>query len=265
MEDLRKQLERQINILDVLIKNEKQRLASCKDVEIRHIAISKRKNGYQYYFLDENKKMSYVKKEDLDKVRKILQKEYDEEALENLVELKTQAEKFIKNYDANSIENVYKRRSEARKKLIVPAIIPEENYIANWLTKHEGDRNIFYGDGKYPTEKGDMVRSKSEKILADMFYKYGIPYSYEPVLTLKDGTHAYPDFVLLNVRKRKTIYWEHFGMLNDDGYAKKNWKKISDYEDIGLYPGDNFLFTLEDEKKALNIERARKMIERYLL
>ena len=265
MEDFRKQLEEQIAILDELIENEEKRLAAGKNVKISRIITSGKKSGFQYYVVDENNKLNYVKTGDIDVVRKILQKEYDEEVYDRLVKLRERAAKFVEKYDVNEIENVYNKRSEARKKLIVPAIIPEEKYIEKWLDKHEGNKNIFYGEGDFPTERGDMVRSKSEKILADMFYKYGIPYNFEPELTLKDGTHAYPDFVLLNVRRRKTFYWEHFGMINDDGYAKKNWKKISDYEDIGLYPGKNLLITMEGEKKAINIERIRKMIEIHLL
>ena len=34
------------------------------------------------------------------------------------------------------------------------------------------------------TEKGERVRSKSEKILADYFYRKGIEYKYEPEICM---------------------------------------------------------------------------------
>ena len=50
---------------------------------------------------------------------------------------------------------------------------------------------------EYYTIKGERVRSKSEKIIADELYRYQIPYKYEFPLTL--ATHnrniqLYPDF-----------------------------------------------------------------------
>lgn len=52
------------------------------------------------------------------------------------------------------------------------------------------------------------MRSKSEVIIADLLNKEGIPYRYEFPLYLKEFNTVYPDFTILNVRKRKEIYWE---------------------------------------------------------
>lgn len=48
------------------------------------------------------------------------------------------------------------------------------------------------------TEKGERVRSKSEKILADYFYRKNILYKYEKPLYLKGYGTVYPDFTFLS-------------------------------------------------------------------
>ena len=54
------------------------------------------------------------------------------------------------------------------------------------------EQKIFY------TKKGEYVRSKSEKILADMFYDLNIPYEYECQLILRNGYEYYPDFTFIS-------------------------------------------------------------------
>jgi len=74
-----------------------------------------------------------------------------------------------------------------------------------------------------------MVRSKSEVIIANLLHQAGIPFTYEEPLYAEDGTFFLPDFTL-RVGGEK-FYWEHWGMLSDEGYAAhRDFKKIW-YED----------------------------------
>ena len=109
-----------------------------------------------------------------------------------------------------------------------------------------------------------MVRSKSEKILADLFYKKGIPYIYEPMLNLKNGHYIFPDFALLNLRKKKTIYWEHFGVISDSEYAAKSIRKLDEYERQGLISGDNLIFSTESTDNPLNTRLVEAKIDKFL-
>ena len=63
------------------------------------------------------------------------------------------------------------------------------------------------------TERGERVRSKSEKILADYFYSHNIPYKYEHPLYLTGFGIVYPDFTVLSQRTRHEMYWEHNGRM----------------------------------------------------
>lgn len=116
----------------------------------------------------------------------------------------------------------------------------------------------------YYTSRGGFVRSKSEKIIADALEKYNIPYQYEPVLELGYNT-VYPDFVVLNVRTRKTIYWEHLGIVSDMEYATKNFIKIQNYEKNGYLLGKDLIITMESSDIPMNIKLVEQKIKEFLL
>ena len=91
------------------------------------------------------------------------------------------------------------------------------------------------------TDRGERVRSKSEKILADYFYRQGIPYKYECPLYLKGFRQVYPDFTFLSRRTGKEIYWER------------------------IFPGERLILTFETEKTVLNTRMIERMVLRYLM
>ena len=70
----------------------------------------------------------------------------------------------------------------------------------------------------YRTERGDLVRSKSELVIADKLHARGIDYAYEQPLVLPNGRTRYPDFTIADHAHGVTFYWEHLGMLDDQGY-----------------------------------------------
>jgi len=69
---------------------------------------------------------------------------------------------------------------------------------------------------------GDMVRSKSEVIVANLLSAAGIKFDYEVPLFAPDGTFYLPDFTIK--WRGQTLYWEHLGLLDKTEYKKK-WDK----------------------------------------
>ena len=65
------------------------------------------------------------------------------------------------------------------------------------------------------TERGHLVRSKSELVIADKLHARGIDYLYEEPLVLSNGRTRYPDFTIVDHALGVTFYWEHLGMLDD--------------------------------------------------
>ncbi len=265
MEDYKKQLHDQLKQLDQLISTCKKRLKNEEHVNKRTVCTIAKGSGYQYYYSDIGRKRTYVRKSDLNSVAEILQREYDEAVYKQLIATRDRINRFLQVYDVSSIDQTYSKMSDARKRLVTPIIPTDDEYIREWYGKFNGSPNTYPAQVQYLTDKGENVRSKTEKILADMFNKYRIPYRYEPELILKDGRHMYPDFVLLNVRRRKTIYWEHFGLIGDGEYAKKTLQKLNTYESIGLMTGEDVLFSMESDEMPLNVKTVEHKIKMYLL
>lgn len=93
-------------------------------------------------------------------------------------------------------------------------------------------------DGRHVhrTARGDdLVRSKSEVIVADTLHNLGIPYRYEQRLQFPDEIARHPDFTIERAGDTP-IYWEHLGRLDLAGYradwqARKAW-----YASHGVLP-----------------------------
>ena len=85
----------------------------------------------------------------------------------------------------------------------------------------------------YSTKKGDLVRSKSEVIIANLLYHSGLEYSYEKEIVY-DGGKMRPDFTVLTP-KGKIIYWEHLGMLGTEEYDQIWLMKKRAYD--SYFPG----------------------------
>ena len=64
----------------------------------------------------------------------------------------------------------------------------------------------------------DMVRSKSELVIANMLCERRVPFKYEMPLYAPDGTMYLPDFTI--TWNGETWYWEHWGRLESDRYRK---------------------------------------------
>ena len=265
IEDYSTQLREQIKKLEKMISETQRATNTIKITDDRPVRISKRKNGYQYYLEKKDGKLEYIRTSDIDKVKQIVQRDYNKVLLDKLLTMKYRIERFLKIYDISSIEDVYNNLSDARKALVKPLIPTDEQFISEWRSRNRGGMNPFPEEGIYQTIRGERVRSKSEKILADLFARYEIPYSYEPKVVLHDGRTMYPDFVLLNVRTRKTIYWEHFGLITDGEYAKNALSKLNLYDQAGIDIGKDLLISMESPKIPLNLKHVEKKIREYLI
>ena len=83
----------------------------------------------------------------------------------------------------------------------------------------------------HKTIRGEMVRSKSEVIVANILDKMKIEYFYEEPLNINGKTYI-PDFTLRY--QGKTAYLEHLGMLRDKSYKKRWDEKRANYESVGI-------------------------------
>ena len=84
------------------------------------------------------------------------------------------------------------------------------------------------------TERGELVRSKSELVIADKLHARGIDYAYEQPLKLPNGRTRYPDFTIADHAMGVTYFWEHLGMLHDPAYRARWERKRAEYLEFGI-------------------------------
>jgi hypothetical protein len=96
--------------------------------------------------------------------------------------------------------------------------------------------SIFLQQGLiHLTSKRVAVRSMSELAVAEALTSAGQVYEYEKALTL-GGSTRYPDFTIEDEISGRTIYWEHLGMLENEGYRRSWDKKLAWYRANGVLP-----------------------------
>lgn len=216
----------------LLLKEQKKLEMICSKVENElksvpegNLRISKDKNKVRYYHCVEDNEGTYISKIDSE-----------------LPKLHTQ-----------------------RQLLVTPVEPIWEKELVRWYDSEYHGKEFYEGTAEIVTEKGERVRSKSEKILADYFYRNNILYQYEKPLYLKGYGTIYPDFTFLSKKTRKEIYWEHEGMMDKPEYAKSAVKKIESYQRNGIHLGERLILTFETELTVLNSQIVEELVEKYLV
>ena len=114
------------------------------------------------------------------------------------------------------------------------------------------DKNLIYR-----TDRGELVRSKSEWIIADKLHRAGIDYQYEQPLNL-DGVERFPDFTIVDDDSGKTWYWEHNGMLSNPEYKARWLRKLDAYRKCDILPlseggGENGILLITEEYEGTGL------------
>ena len=249
--------------LENIVQQVNERLKNAPEGSLR---LSKTQNYSQYYHCtEENKRGSYISKENEELVQKLAQKSYDEKVLRCVEKRLSQIKKLTKDYKDNEIEEIYTKEHPVRQKLIEPVELIWEQKLENWKAKEYKGKEFQEGMPVILTERGERVRSKSEKILADYFYRRGIEYKYECPLYLKGMGVVYPDFTFLSPKINQEIYWEHHGKMDDSTYARKTVRKIQAYVNNDIFPGERLIATYETEQTLLSTKIIEKLVDKHLV
>lgn len=173
-------------------------------------------------------------------------------------------------------ELIYTALTRSRERLVLliegndPTILfdltrPERSETARRNT------NLFYGivrfnDDAVPyakhlihrTEKGHLVRSKSELVIANMLSQLEIEYEYERVYEgVSEPGRLRPDFSFVTA-DGDLIVWEHLGMLDKGEYLRGwEWKRHW-YAKNGFVEGQTLFTSQEDEKGGLDSAKLRE-------
>ena len=260
--DFQKNLQTEIS---ELAKLSTQLTSQLENPPVGTLNIMPRKKGYlQYVQRIPDGRRKYIPVSQKSLAAALAQKSYDENALLLVEKRMAAAESLLSTYHTG-LDDLFKDLSPQRQSLVTPILPSDQSFIDAWYKNHPGNMNSYPLTSTILSERGEQVRSKSEKILADYFYRHGIPYVYEAQLLLPNRQILCPDFLLLNVRLRKTYIYEYFGLMDDPEYAKKACKKISTYEKNGYWPGDTLLFEFETSEQFLDTRKLEEMINRFLI
>ena len=219
-------------------------------------------NTYQYFLRKKGAGSNgiYIKKNDRRTAAILAQIEYDEKLKtiiqESLDELHRCRDAWIDSPFMVALNQMI----PGKRELVDVPFITDENYISDWKNQEYESLGFREGVSEYYTRQGLRVRSKSEVIIADVLDEMHVPFLYEKPLKLKSGT-VHPDFTLLNIKERKEVYWEHFGMMDDIEYRNNAFYKIRQYESSGLYQYESVIWTFETGNFPLNTRNLRKMIK----
>ena len=228
-----------------IIENELERLKSMvpKGVKLRAVRYG---NTYQYFVRKRGDSTSgkYIKKEDRMIAVMLAQIEYDEKLYELIKKRIASMEKLKTKVSEDPFDAALNKMTPGKSILIKPHYVSDKAYIQDWLHQIY-EKSIYKEDSpEFYTRQGLRVRSKSEIIIADILDEVRLPFLYEKPLILKSGT-VHPDFTLLDIRERREIYWEHFGMMDDMDYRNNAFFKIRNYESSGYYQNDSLIWTLK--------------------
>ena len=243
----------------------KQKEKALKKAPEGRLRVSAGHNRKQYYHVtgDQNSDGVYLGKNKEKLVSALAQKQYDQVILKEAVKRKKMLQKMKVLWQEDTSEKIYEELPEYRRKWVHPIVQPNDIFVRQWLEKPYEKAVFGMNEKVFITNQGERVRSKSEIMIANRLLERGIPYKYECRLALPDGTFVLPDFTILNVRLRKELYYEHFGMMDVSGYVNRNIMKLREYQNNGIWPGDRLFFTMETDQQPFNMHDLDMLIDRY--
>lgn len=223
-----------------------------------------KKNGdYNQYFDYSAGKATYIPKHDIKKAETLALKKYYLKKQDILIQYVTNLKQLVQQQHLlNKLDKDFIGSGSKYHDLLDRYLSDTDDEIKTWLFADLPENPFEPQNKKIETLDGNLVRSKSEAMIADSLYIAGIPYRYECPLELS-GRTIFPDFTAIRKHDNARLYWEHFGIMDNYEYAKKACNKILNYSTEGIIPGINLITTYETAEYPLDSAKIRTVIEEY--
>lgn len=153
-------------------------------------------------------------------------------------------------YDPKQIEKILPRQYRGTSRL---DIFLDGDFDPQDWARQPYRRNPVPIQIPHYTAGGVIVRSKSEAMIGTRLEERNAIFRPEPEVRLK-WRSVYPDFETINVKRRKIMYLEHLGRIDDEDYVFRNLGKLQYYAECGIVLGDNLFITYESQSKPLQIQ-----------
>lgn len=226
---------------------------------------------YQKYKNEEENSyvVHYIERKDEKLAMKLAQKGYFI-MIKPLLEKEIKAlEQFLESYNTRDVDEVYDGLADARKKLITPVRMSKKELINKWESEKFELYKGYEENLKYETEGGEIVRSKSEVIIANLLYskRNVLRYKYERPLDVRKNGRLFtihPDFTIMNINTGKVVYWEHAGCMDNVEYVNDFICKVNTYISNNIIPGKNLIITYETLDSPLNVNTIKILINKII-
>ena len=253
-----------------LIKTKEHALKNAPAGSVR--IVQRRNKVLQFYRKTEagDYQGSYMPREEDALARRLVQKDYDQRALEKAKQELRLIQQFQTLLQKKSTDTAFAALDKNRQTLVTPATLTDEQYAELWQNQSYRKNKRHEENQQLTTDRGELVRSKSEVIIANALSASKIPYRYEFPLVIErsEGDENFcefhPDFYCLNIRTRQEYAWEHLGMMDDSEYAERAVVKLALYSANGYFPGKNLIITMESKNAPLSSQEINRIINEYL-
>lgn len=222
-----------------------------------------RAKGKSYYNRISGKENLYLGSEDNEVVQALKKRRFLETAIKNIESNQVLMNEYLKEYCPVKPADVMKTLPKAYQ--------TEETFgLADFMDAEKWEAASYEKSEKRPerlfhrTIKGDLVRSKSEAIIANILYNMKIPYHYEENLLLGHELVA-PDFKIAVRSESRFKLLEHCGMMQDPKYRRDFKWKLEHYLLEGYLPWRDIFFTFDDVDGSIDTAAISHMIECYFL
>ncbi len=142
-------------------------------------------------------------------------------------------------------------------RVFLPGQFNAGKWIRDTLAGNYRTNPYYPEDLKYESAAGRWVRSKSETAWDDELAGAGALFRYDSEIQLRSGKVIYADFVVLLPTENRLVIIEHFGKMDDPGYAMKNMRRLQEYAESGYVLGRDLFFTMETKDRPLTHAQIR--------
>lgn len=229
------------------------------------LRIIRNHNSLQYYIVSENDKPNgrFLPRAQIRKASAIAQRDYNAAAAAILKRDIATIDNFLAAFHPEELNKAFTELHPGRRVLVAPVREPDEDFIARWRHIPYTGKPFEINAPEHYTASGVRVRSKSEIIIADALDRASVPYRYEHPTSVKGWGTLYPDFTCLDIRTRKEIIWEHFGLMGDPDYTENAIQKIAHYAASGYTLGKSLIATFESGTTPLSAKQVQGYIKAY--
>lgn len=186
----------------------------------------------------------------------------ESESLHHNIKLLKATISQIKDYSINQEIHMLLKQNPFIKEDLLENIY-EPKVLSSWANEAFEQSMYRPEERRQINSHGLKLRSKSEVLISEKLYEYGLEFHYEQVIRIRD-TSLVPDFIIRRSDGKKFV-WEHEGLTNVQSYLKWQDQKAKLYASIGIVPWDNLIVTYDNSDGIIDLRIVESEIKNKLI